>query len=123
MTDRQFFGEVAQRVTSETASPALYRRLWSLLSCFEIRSGEKFDDLAQRVEQRLLGYVDAPEDVSGRARELFGLLLQLAAKGSQTFTLPTLLRRVDLPTTFAAATEQGDCLPPDVLWVRLLPVR
>lgn len=98
MTDRQFFVEVAHRVSSEVGSAARYRRVWSLLSRFDARWEEKFDDLAQRVEQRLLGYVDAPEDVSGKARELYGLLLQLAAKGSQAFTLSTLLRRVDLPT-------------------------
>jgi hypothetical protein len=97
ITDRAFFELIARRVTSETLSLDAYRRVWSLLSCFEIRSEEKFDDLAQRFEQRLMGYVDAPEDVRPKARELFGLLLELAAKGPQTFTLPQLLRRVDLP--------------------------
>ncbi|HEV7238745.1 MAG TPA: hypothetical protein VGQ36_05855 [Thermoanaerobaculia bacterium] len=98
ITDRAFFDQIARLVTAE-APPSLdaYRRVWSLLSRFNIRSEEKFDDLAQRVEQRLLGYVDAPEDVTGKARELFGLLLQLAGNGPQTFTLPALLRRVDLP--------------------------
>jgi hypothetical protein len=98
ITDREFFDQIARRVTSEGPSRDVYRRVWSLLSRFNIQPEEKFDDLTQRVEQRLLGYVDAPEDVRGKARELFFILLHLASKGAQTFTLPTLLRRADLPT-------------------------
>lgn len=101
LTKRQFFDHVTRRLyrSPEDTSPSAseYRRVWSLLSRFDIRQ-EKFDELAESVEHRLLGHVDAPEDVAGKAREIFGILLQLAAKGHQSFTLRSLLSKAGLPS-------------------------
>jgi hypothetical protein len=101
MTRREFFDHITRRLcrTSEDGEPVVseYRRVWSLLSRFDILR-EVFEDVEQRVEQWLLAYVDAPEDVRPKADELCGMLLKLAAKGNQTFTLRSLLSRAGLPT-------------------------
>jgi hypothetical protein len=97
MTNRTFLDHVTHQLTAEKEPTVeAYRRVWSLLSRFDIRQ-HVFEDLRRSVERRLLGYVDAPEDVTGKARELYGILLELAAYGPKTFTPKSLLSRAGLP--------------------------
>ncbi|MDD1752884.1 MAG: hypothetical protein LUQ38_07340 [Methanotrichaceae archaeon] len=100
-TRRQLFLKIASQVRTREQCASepkevTYKKLWHLLSRFEMKESIDIRILQARINNYLLGVVEYREDVDKKRHELCGLILDYASKGEIRIAPKELLRKSGL---------------------------
>lgn len=97
LTNRGLFHLIAQRLNDGTESiEQSYRRLWHLLSQFEMTESLPAARLRSDVLKLLLAVVDDRDHVDAKLNELCGVVLGMGSQGDVVITAAQLLQKVGL---------------------------
>ncbi len=97
LTNRGLFHLIAQRLNDGTESiEQSYRRLWHLLSQFEMTESLSAARLRSDVLKLLLAVVDDRDQVDAKLNELCGVVLGMGSQGDVVITAAQLLEKVGL---------------------------
>jgi HEAT repeat protein len=105
-TQREFFQTIADAIRQHAQwcnepEQLTYRKLWHLLARFQLEERCTATSLRQRINDVLYHFVNDVDEIDDKRQQLYGILLELAAKGNATITPEDLLRKAGLnPLSF-----------------------
>src|SRR6266511_2743378 len=102
LTDRALFLHIAQelrRKGDQTEDAVHHRKVWHLLSGFEINQQRSAADFIRDIDNFLIELIEGDEEVEAKRQQLCTILMELAARGNVACTPRAILEQAQLSVT------------------------
>jgi hypothetical protein len=100
-TKKTLFQEIANQVRKRKNvcnedEKLTYRKLWHLLSRFELKGSQFQENIQKRINDFLFGVVDYQENIDAKRQQLCGILMEKVSKGEVTLSPTEFLKEANI---------------------------